>query len=321
MRDLILLLVHVVTTVLRLVQPGGLRAVIAESVLIKHQLLILNRSRRREPNLRILDRLIAGFCSLWIRPKRRRRLAIAFKPSTFLNFHRAMVQRKYQLLFSPKQRTKPGPKGPDLIQAVVEMKRRNASWGCPQIAEQINLTFGTPINKDLVRRILAMHYPPTSTGGGPSWLTFIGHMKDSLWSLDLLRCESVTLQTYWVLVVMDQYTRRIIGFGIQRGVVDGLALCRMFKQAIRGAGLPKYVSSDHDPLYRFHQWEANLRILQVREIKTVPYTPWSHPFVERLIGTIRRACLDPLLFWTATDLEMKLTAFRDSTTGIAVMPG
>ena len=65
----------------------------------------------------------------------------------------------------------------------------------------------------------------------------------------------------------------------------------MFKQAIRGAGLPKYLSSDHDPLYRFHQWEANLRILDVTEIKTVPYTPCSHPFVERLVGTIRRKCL------------------------------
>src|SRR5215831_7700499 len=85
----------------------------------------------------------------------------------------------------------------------------------------------------------------------------------------------------------------------QAGVVDGLALCQMFKQAIRGAGLPKYLSSDHDPLYRFHQWEANLRILEVREIKTVPYVPWSHPFIERLIGTIRRECLDRLLFWTA----------------------
>src|SRR5438552_8432173 len=112
MRDLILLFVHLLTTVLRVGQPGGVRAVIAESVLIKHQVLILNRSRRRAPNLRILDRLIAGFCSLWIRPRRRRRLAIAFKPSTFLNFHRAMVQQKYRLLLSPKQRTKPGPKGP-----------------------------------------------------------------------------------------------------------------------------------------------------------------------------------------------------------------
>ena len=97
MRDLGLLFVHIVTTVLRVVQPGGVRSVIAESVLTKHQLLILNRSRRRAPNLRTRDRLIAGFCSLWIRPTRLRRVAIAFRPSTSLNFHRAMVQRKYRL--------------------------------------------------------------------------------------------------------------------------------------------------------------------------------------------------------------------------------
>src|SRR5215468_5219107 len=170
MRDFIILLVHLITTVFRLVGPGGLRSVLAESVLIKHQLLIVNRCRRRAPNLRVLDRLIAGMCSLWIRPKRLLRSAIAFKPSTLLNFHRAMVQRKYRLLFSPKQRARPGPKGPaaDLIQAVVEMKPRNPLWGCPQIAEQINLAFGTSINKDVVRRILAVHYPTPSAGGGPS---------------------------------------------------------------------------------------------------------------------------------------------------------
>ena len=67
MRHLIILIVHLITTVLRVAQPGGVRAVIAESVFAKHQLLILNRSRRRAPNLCILDRLIAGFCSLWIR--------------------------------------------------------------------------------------------------------------------------------------------------------------------------------------------------------------------------------------------------------------
>ena len=95
-------------------------------------------------------------------------------------------------------------------------------------------------------------------------------------------------------------------------VVDGLALCRMFKQAIRGATtLPKYLSSDHDPPYRFHQWEANLRVLNVEQIKTVPYLPLSHPFIERLIGTLRRECLDQLLFWTATDLQVKLIAFKD----------
>jgi putative transposase len=117
----------VITTVVRLVRPGGARAVIAESVLAKHQLLMLNRSRRRATNLCTLDRLVTGFCSLWIRPMRLRRVAIAFKPATFLNFLRAMVQRKYRLLFSPKQKRKPGPKGPtgELIRVVVEMKERN----------------------------------------------------------------------------------------------------------------------------------------------------------------------------------------------------
>jgi hypothetical protein len=89
----------------------------------------------------------------------------------------------------------------ELIRAVVEMKQRNQTWGCPRIAEQINLAFGTSINKDVVRRILALHYRPAPDSDGPSWLTFLGHMKDSLWSLDLFRCESAGLRSYWVLVV------------------------------------------------------------------------------------------------------------------------
>ncbi len=192
MRDLFILVVHLITTVIRLAKPGGLRAVVAESVMAKHQMLILNRSRRRAPNLSIRDRLISGFCSLWIKPNRLRKVAIAFKTSTLLSFHRALVQRKYRLLFSPKQRTKPGPKGPtaDLIGAVVEMKKRNPTWGCPQIADQINLAFGTSINKDVVRRILALHYRPEPGAYGPFWLSFLGHTKDSLWSLDLFLCES-----------------------------------------------------------------------------------------------------------------------------------
>ncbi len=131
MSDLVILLVHLITIILRLVGSGGVRAVVAESVLAKHQLLILNRSRQRAPNLRALDRLITGICSLWIKPNRLRRVAIAFKPSTLLNFHRALLKRKYRLLFSPKQRTKPGPKGPtaDLIRAVCRNETAQSDLG------------------------------------------------------------------------------------------------------------------------------------------------------------------------------------------------
>ena len=164
----------------------------------------------------------------------------------------------------------------------------------------------------MVRRVLAKHYQLDPTlGGGPSWLSFIGHMKDSLWSVDLSRCESIRLKTHWVMVVMDQFTQRLIGFGVTAGDVDGLALCRMFSQAVSRRGTPKYLSSDNDPLFAFHRWRANLRVLEVKEIKSIPYVPLSHPFIERLIGTVRREYLDHVLFWTATDLERKLDEFKD----------
>src|SRR6516225_2300293 len=128
--------------------------------------------------------------------------------------------------------------------------------------------------------------------------------------------KSFILQVYEVLArhrstYASYCTPVIIGFGVHAGTVDGVTLCRMFNRAIRGQRrMPNFLSSDNDPLCRFHQWQANLRILDVTEIKSVPYVPLSHPFVERLIGTVRREYLDHILFWTAADLENKLLDFR-----------
>ena len=105
--------------------------------------------------------------------------------------------------------------------------------------------------------------------------------------VDLFRCESIVLTSHWVLVVMDQFTRRIAGVGVHAGPVDGIALCRMFNHAVVGQALPHYLSSDHDRLFEYHRWQASLRILGIDEIKTVPYVPLSHPFVERLIAEPR----------------------------------
>ena len=313
MRHLVVLLIHFLAILVRLLGAGGVRSLVAESLLLKHQLLIVNRSRQRSPRLSAWDRMLAGLLALLVLPARLFRSAIVVKPSTLLGLHKALCKRKYRMLFSQNRLRKPGPKGPstELLRAVFAMKLRNPNWGCPRIAQQMALAFHIPIDKDVVRRILAQHYRPGQDSGGPSWLTFLGHMKDSLWSIDLFKCESATLRSHWVLVVMDQFTRRIIGFGVHAGTVDGAALCRMFNRAIRGQfWLPKYLSSDNDPLYRFHQWQANLRILELKQIKSIPHVPLSHPFVERLIGTLRREYLDHMLFWTTADLENKLLDFR-----------
>jgi putative transposase len=187
---------------------------------------------------------------------------------------------------------------------------RNPRFGCPRIARIISLTFGVDVDKNVVQRVLARHYRPTSGGTGPSWLSFIGHTTDSLWSVDLFRCESIVLRTYWVLVLMDQFTRRLVGVGVHPGAITGVDVCRMFNAAIHGQGAPRHLSTDHDPLFEAHGWRANLRILEIDELKTLPHVPLSHPFVERLIGTMRREFLDHVLFWNARDLARKLAEFQ-----------
>ena len=312
MKEVFYLLFHLLTTLAKLIRPGGSRAVIAENLLLKHQLIIHSRSRQRAPNLTTQDRALLGFWTLLMNPTRIARSVIIIKPSTLLLFHNALKKRKYRLLYSPSGGRKPGPKGPsrEVIKAIVEMKQRNPRFGCPRIAQQINLAFGLELNKDIVRRILATRYMPAPNNHGPSWLTAIGHAKDSLWSVDLFRCESIVLKSHWVMVVMDQYTRRIIGFSVHAGNVDGPALCRMFNSATFGPGWPKYLSSDNDPLFQYHRWKANLRVLEVHEIKSLPHVPMLHPFVERLIGSVRRELLDQTLFWTTTDLENKLCNYQ-----------
>jgi putative transposase len=313
MKGLWFSLLHLAVILAKLCGRGGVRAVIAENLLLKQQLIVLRRARRRAPNLTLSNRLLYGFGSLFLGPSRIRKIAIAVRPSTLLAFHRALVRGKYRRLFSssPCPR-KPGPKGPSaaLIQAIVQLKSRNPRFGCPRIARIISHTFGVEIDKNVVHRVLSKYHRPVPSGTGPSWLSFIGHTTDSLWSVDLFRCESIVLRSYWVLVVMDQFTRRLVGVAVHRGSVTGADVSRMFNAAIHCRGTPRHLSTDHDPLFEAHRWRANLRILEIDEIKTVPHVPLSHPFVERMIGTMRREFLDHVLFWNARDLERKLADFQ-----------
>ncbi len=310
--NILLLIPTLITVCLRLLIPGGTRRIAAENIALRNQLITLTRNQKRAPKLTTFERITFGILAGFLSYKRLSRIAIALKPATLLKFHRALVKRKYKLLFSNKSQKKPGRKGPEqsIINAIIEMKHRNPRYGCRRIAMQINIAFGTEIDKDIVRRVLDKHYKHPPNNSGPSWLTFLGHTKDSLWSTDFFRAESINLKSHWVMIVMDQYTRRIIGFAVHSGNLTGIDACRMFNTIIARKNLPKYLSSDNDPLFKFHRWQANLRIMDVEEIKTVPYTPISHPFVERLIGSIRRELLDHTIFWTAADLQTKLRSYE-----------
>src|SRR5260370_41228402 len=113
------------------------------------------------------------------------------------------------------------------------MKRGNPRFGYMRIAQQISHAFGVEIDKDAVRRVLARPYRPDGSGAtGTSWLAVIAHAKDSLWSVDLFRCESILLRSHWVMLVMDVFSRRIVGFDVESADIDGVSACRMFNRAI-----------------------------------------------------------------------------------------
>ena len=294
-------------------RPGGARAIVAESLLLKQQLLIVTRSRRRAPDLRPLDRVVAGLCAGLTGRARIRRCAIVLKSTTILGFQRLLVKRKYKELFSPKRRGRPGAKGPVCR---VDGRRRGNEATEPTLRLPTDcrsgvLGFRCPRGQTPGAARAAKHCGPDPGPGGPSWLTFLGHSKDSLWSVDLFRCESLILRTHWVMVVMDQFTRRIVGFAVCGGSPDGPTVCRMLRHIILGSAPTTHLSSDHDPLFEYQRWKANLRILGVKEVKTVPYVLLSHPFVERLVGTVRREYLDQTPFWNAQDLERKLDSFQE----------
>jgi len=313
MINILQFLCGLIRIIIKLLRPGGVKAIAFENVMLRQQLLTLTRQKKRTPKLKTSDRILFGMLTSWIKPNRLSKIAIIIRPATLLKFHKALVKRKYHLLFSNKSTKKPGPKGPsaELIKLIIEMKTRNPRYGYLRIAMQIKEAFGIDLDEGVVRRVLGKHYKNSPKNDGPSWLTFIGHMRDSLWSLDLFRVESITLKSHWVMVIMDQFTRKIIGFSVHAGDLNGVAICCMFNKIKSGKKLPKYLSSDNDPLFQFYRWQANLRILEIEAIKSVPYTPTSHPFIERLIGTTRQEFLDQTLFCNERDLQNKLNDFQN----------
>ena len=147
---------------IKIVKPGGIKAIAAENIALRQQLITLSRQYKRSPKLTTSDRILFGFLSNLISPKRWNKIAILIKPATILKFHQALVNKKYQILFSRKTPRKPDRKGPfeDLVNLIIEMKTKNPSFGYLRIAMQIQNSFNINLDKGVVRRVLDKHFGP-----------------------------------------------------------------------------------------------------------------------------------------------------------------
>jgi hypothetical protein len=312
MKTLALLVIHVLTTLAQRAGPGGAKAIIAESALLKHQQLIARRSAGKTLRLTTSDRFLCGFLTLFMRPGRIRKAAVILKPATLTKFRRALLSRNYHRLFSSQKNRKPGPKGPsdDQVRVIVELKQRNAKFGCPRIAQQINKAFGVNIDKDVVRRVLAKHYRPEPYDGGPSWATFIRYTRDSLSSIPLFRRESVLPRNHSILLAIGQFTRTIVGCGISGRIFNQTVVCSRFDTAIPVIDAPSLLRSIHDQPFSHHR--CRNKLLGVSRTRTVTILPRSPPVAERRIRTRRRKHHDYRANYSAIRLEAKHRALNNS---------
>ena len=124
MRYPLFFLYHFVACFIKLLRPGGIKSIAAENLVLRQQLIIMNRARQRSPRLTRTDRILFAILAHIIPFKRLRKLAIIVKPATILSFHKALVKWKYSRLYSNKEKKKPGRKGQDqaLIDLVIETK-------------------------------------------------------------------------------------------------------------------------------------------------------------------------------------------------------
>ena len=180
MKDLLLAVLHVAVMTAKLCGPGGVRAVIAENLLLKQQLIVLRRARRRAPNLTWRDRLLCGFGSLFLTPARIQKVAIAFRPSTLLAFHQVLVRRKYHRLFSSQPcLRKPGPKGPNeerLIGTVRRLLDDVLFWNTRDLERKL-CEFQAYYNAARGHASLEGHTPLTFATGQPIARAELSHVR------------------------------------------------------------------------------------------------------------------------------------------------
>ncbi len=155
MRALFELTVHLLITLFTLLKPGGVKAIASENLILRQQLIVVQRTSKRAPNLKSFDRFIFGLFAGLINIARLRKIAIIVKPVTLLELHKALVNRKYRQLYSNKSNKKPGRKSPskEIIDLVLEMKKRNPNYGYRRISMQIFQSFGITIRCFSVGRI------------------------------------------------------------------------------------------------------------------------------------------------------------------------
>ena len=262
------------------------RAVLqAEILALRHQLLVLQRSNSgHRLRLSWADRV------LWVCLSRLwngwQSALLIVKPETVIAWHR----KGFRLYWNWKSRHLEGrPSASNEVRNLIrKMSLANPRWGAPRIHGEL-LKIGIDVSQATVAKYMARNRKPPSQ----TWRTFLKNHAKDLVSLDFFVVPTITFQLLFAFVILSHDRRRPVHFAVTANPTAEWT-ARQLLQAFPWDNAPRYLLRDRDAIYGERFCET-ARWMGIREVLTAPRSPWQNAYAERLIGSIRRECLDHVI--------------------------
>jgi putative transposase len=278
----ITLLLHLLRLVPFLV--GGHRQLALENLALRQQLTVYKRTVTR-PRLRNIDRLFwVGLARIWAGW---RASLVIVTPDTVLRWQRRRF-REYWTRRSGRPRGGRPPVSAEIAALVRTMAAANPLWGAPRIHGEL-LKLGIDVAERTVSRLMPKRRPEPSQ----TWRTFLANHVRDIVSIDFFTVPTARLRVLFVLVVLAHHRRRVVHFNVTEHPT-AVWTAQQLVDAFPDESAPVYLLRDRDRVYG-QPFQHRVKGMGIEEVLTAPQSPWQNPFVERLIGSIRRECLNHVL--------------------------
>jgi transposase InsO family protein len=267
------------------------RSLVFENLALRHQLAVLQRTAPR-PRLRTADRLfwvlLSRLWSGWTDA------VSVVQPATVIRWQRT----GFKLVWTWKSR-RPGPGRPAValeVRALIrQMSTANPIWGAPRIHGELQ-KLGVEISQAAVSKYVVRHRKPPSQ----TWRSFLANHRGSLVSVDFFVVPTVLFKVLFVFVVLAHDRRRVVHINVTDAPTAQWT-AQQLVEAFPWETAPRYLLRDRDAVYRV-VFSSRAQAMGIHEVKTAPRSPSQNPYVERLIGTLRRECLDHMVVLNETHL-------------------
>ena len=272
----------------------------AELIVLRQQLNVLRRSAPKRPALGILDRIIFVLMYRLV-PKVLNAITVV-RPETVVRWHRA----GFRTFWHWKSRCRAGrPRvPPEIRQLIREMSSANPLWGAPRIHGEL-LKLGIDVGQTSVAKYMSRPRRPPSQG----WKSFLTNHADGIAAIDLFVVPTISFRLLYGLLVLKHDRRRILWVGVTAHP-SAEWMARQLTEAIGCENAPAYLIRDRDRVYG-EVFIRRIRAMGIRDRPTAPRSPWQNGYAERLIGSIRRECLDHVIVFGEGHLRQVLRSYAE----------